>query len=98
MVTSWPNHWDRIGNKTSFTYGMLRGNIMNPEKLADNVSTTFIRIDRLTRLPRKCWEGKVAGIKRTADKVWFEFELERQIECPQKYVGYPEGWFADDES
>ena len=98
MVTSWTDHWDRTGNQTSFSYSMLRGRIMNPANLTDNVYTIFIRIDKTTRLPRKCWEGEVLGIKRTADKVWFEFRLKGEITCPQKYVGYPEGWFADDEA
>ena len=71
---------------------------MNPTRLVDNIPTTFIRVDRTTRLPRKCWEGKVTRIKKAADKVWFEFVLDREIECPQKYIGYPEGWFADEEA
>src|SRR6266481_3165776 len=96
MVTSWPNHWDRIRNKAAFTYSMLRGGVMNPEKIVDHTPTIFIKIDKETKLPKKCWEGKIYGKNRTDDKVWFEFSLFRQIECPKKYIGYPEGWYADE--
>ena len=69
---------------------------MNPEKLSDHVRTIFIRIDGTTRLPKKCWEGEVYKITRRTEKVWFEFRLDREIQCPQKYIGYPEGWYVDE--
>ncbi len=96
MVTAWSNHWDKIGNTTSFSYPMLRGAIMNPERLVDHTPTIFIRIDRTTKLPKKCWEGEIYKITRRTEKVWFEFSLNREIPCPQKYIGYPEGWYADE--
>lgn len=95
MVTTWSNHWDRTGNTTSFSYAMLRGAIMNPERLVDHTPTVFIRIDSTTKLPKKCWEGEVYKITRRTEKVWFEFSLDREVLCPQKYIGYPEGWYED---
>jgi hypothetical protein len=96
MVTTWPNHWDRIGNKSSFSYSMLRGGVMDPSRIVDRTPTIFIRIDKETRLPRKCWEGELLSYKRTSDKVWFKFRLDREIPCPPKYLGFPNGWFTDD--
>jgi hypothetical protein len=95
MVTSWPNYWDRIGNKGSYSYSMLKGGVMDPQKIVEHTPTVFIRIDKETRLPRKCWQGELLLAKRTSDKVWFEFRLDSEIPCPQKYVGYTEGWFTD---
>jgi len=96
MVTSWSNHWDRTGNKSSYSYSMLRGGVMDPGRIVDHTPTVFGRIDRETRVPKKCWQGELLSTKRTSDKVWFEFRLDVPITCPEKCVGYPEGWFIDD--
>ncbi len=96
MVTTWSNHWDRAGSKSSYSFSMLRGGVMDPDRIVDHTPTVFIRIDRETRLPRKCWEGEIFSVKRTSDKVWFEFRLDEEITCPQQYVGNPEGWFTDE--
>jgi hypothetical protein len=96
MVTTWPNHWDRVGNKSSFSYSMLKGGVMDPSRIVNHTPAVFIRIDKETKLPRKCWEGELLVSKRTSDKVWFEFRLDGEIHCPQQYVGFPEGWFTDE--
>jgi hypothetical protein len=66
---------------------MLRGAIMNPERLVDHTPTVFIRIDSTTKLPKKCWEGEVYKITRRTEKVWFEFSLDREVLCPQGHGG-----------
>ncbi len=96
MVTTWLNHWDKIGGKSSFSYSMLRGGVMDPSRIVDRTPTVFIKIDKETRLPRKCWEGELVSARWTSDKVLFEFKLQAEIPCPQKYVGFPEGWFTDE--
>lgn len=91
MVTGWPNHWDRTGNKSSYSYSMLKGGVIDPGKIVDHTPTVFIRIGRETKLPRKCWQGEILSTKRTSDKIWFEFRLDKEVLRSQKYVGYPEG-------
>jgi hypothetical protein len=95
LVTGWPRHWDKIANKTSFTYSMLHGKIMNPDNIIDHTPTVFIKTDRLG-LVEKCWEGEVYGKKRTEDKVWFEFRLDHVIPCPPQYASYRAGWWVDE--
>jgi hypothetical protein len=95
LVTSWPRHWDKIGNKTSFSYSMLRGIIMNPDRIIDKTPAVFIKIDRIG-LPEKCWEGIILGKKRTEDDLWFEFRLDREIRCPPQYLGKSDGWYVDE--
>jgi hypothetical protein len=77
---------------------MLRGGVIDPSKIVNHTPTIFLRIDRETKLPRKCWQGEIPSTKRTSEKVWFKFRLDSEIPCPQEYVGYPEGWFTDTKS
>ena len=69
---------------------------MNPGRIVDHTPTIFIKLDRETKLPKRCWEGEMYGKKRTEDTIWFEFSLFRDLICPRKYVGYPEGWYVDE--
>ena len=96
LVTSWPKHWDKIGGKSSFTYSMLKGRIMDPERIVVPAPAVFIKLDRETRLPQKCWKGEITAKKRTENRIWFDFRIDGTIECPPQYIGYPEGWFAED--
>jgi hypothetical protein len=87
-----------VGNKTSFTYSMLRGAVMDPNKISENTPAVFIKVDRESHLPQKCWEGLILKVTRTSNKVWFEFKLDNVIECPPKYIGSPDGWYTDESS
>jgi hypothetical protein len=95
MVTDWRGHWDKVGGQSSYSYSMLRGAILDPARIVDPSQAVFIKLDKTTRLPQKCWEGEVFGIVRRTEKVWFKFRLNREIQCPQKYVGYPDGWYGE---
>ena len=68
---------------------------MNPDHISENTPALFIRADRETRLPQKCWKGELLSKKRTEDKVWFTFRLDSVVECPQKWIGTPDGWYDD---
>ncbi len=94
-MTGFPRHWDKVGNKTSFTYSMLHGKVMNPDNIVDHTPTVFIKTDRLG-LPEKCWEGEILSKKKTEDKVWFEFSLGREIECLPQYLAHRAGWYVDE--
>ena len=98
LITSRSNHWDRVGNVSSYPYEMLRGGVMNPEKLADHTPAIFVKVDREMRTPEKSWEGEVFKITRRADKVWLEFRLGRVTTCPENFAGSPDGWYTDGES
>lgn len=74
---------------------MLRGIIMNPDRIVDHTPTIFIKTNRIG-LPVRCWEGEIFGKKKTEDKVWFKFRLDREIQCPPQYLGKREGWYVDE--
>ena len=95
LITSRSNHWDRVGNVSSYPYEMLRGAVMNPEKLADHTQAIFVKVDKEMRTPEKSWEGEVVKITRRADKVWLQFRLGRATTCPEKFAGSPDGWYTD---
>ena len=95
LITSRSNHWDRVGNVSSYPYELLRGAVMNPEKLADNTPAIFVKVDKEMRTPVKSWEGEVVKITRRADKVWLQFRLGRATACPEKFAGSPDGWYTD---
>lgn len=97
LVTGFPRHWDKVGNKSSFTFQMLHGKVMNPDNIVEHTSSIFIKIDSLG-LVSKCWEGEILTKKKTEEKVWFEFALSREIPCPPQYVAYRPGWYVDEAS
>jgi len=75
---------------------MLKGLVMNSENLADNTPSVFVKVNKETRIPEKCWEGEVTMMTKRTDKVWFQFTLGKLVECPPMYVGSPDGWYADE--
>ena len=95
LITSRSNHWDKVGNVSSFPYEMLRGGVMNPERLADNTPAIFVKVDKEMRTPERCWEGEVVKVTRRTDKVWLQFRLGRVTTCPENFAGSPDGWYTD---
>ena len=95
LVTSRSNHWDRVGNISSYPFQMLRGAVMNPEKLADHTPAIFVKVDKEMRTTEKCWEGEVIKITRRTDKVWLQFRLGGVTACPENFAGSPDGWYTD---
>lgn len=96
LITSRANHWDRVGNVSSYPYEMLRGAVMNPERLVEQTPAIFVKVDKEMRTPEKSWEGRVVKITRRTDKVWLQFVLGRTTTCPENFAGSPDGWYADD--
>ena len=95
LITSRSNHWDRVGNISSYPFQMLRGAVMNPERLADHTPAIFVKVDREMRTTEKCWEGEVIKITRRTDKVWLQFRLAGVTACPENFAGSPDGWYTD---
>jgi hypothetical protein len=58
LITSRSNHWDRVGNVSSYPYEMLRGGVMNPERLADHTPAVFVKVDKEMRIPEKSWRAR----------------------------------------
>jgi len=96
LITSRPNHWDKVGNLSSYPYTMLRGAVMNPERLAENTAAVFVKVDREMRTPEKAWEGEVTKVTRRTDKVWLQFRLGRVVTCPERFAASPDGWYTDE--
>ncbi len=95
LITSRSNHWDRVDNVSSYPFQMLRGAVMNPERLADHTPAIFVKVDREMRTTEKCWEGEVIKITRRTDKVWLQFRLSGVTTCPENFAGSPDGWYTD---
>ena len=95
LITSLANHWDNVNNLSSYPYTLLRGAIMNPDKLTDKTRAIFVKVNRETRMPERCWEGEVSKITKRTDKVWLQFRLAGQTKFPEKYGGSPDGWYVD---
>lgn len=96
MVTDFDKHWDRIeGNFTSFPPKMIKLRSRS-EKLVSGTETIFIKRIPETDEVEKAWRGKITGIEKMPGKVFFRVEIEEEIECPEKYRGYGNGWYVVD--
>ena len=95
LITCWPKHWDKISGTSSYPYSMLKGLLLNPANLVDDTPSLFIKVNRDTRIPEKCWEGKVLKVTKRTDKVWFQFNLVRGVDCSERYAGSPDGWYGE---
>src|SRR5208282_2366793 len=95
LITSWGKHWDRVNGLSSYPFSMLKGLLLNPANLQDNTRALFIKVNKDTRIPEKCWDGTITKITKRTEKVWFQFSLERVVECPTQYAGSPDGWYGE---
>lgn len=43
----------------------------------------------------KIWSGKVHDIQKIPGSIFFRVEIEKEINCPEKYVGYENGWYVE---
>lgn len=94
LVTDFPNHWDNIkGDMTSYPPKMVKG--MKPDKLASGVDTVFIKKYSGSDDIEKAWSGKVLDIQRIPGSIFFRVEIEKEIECPEKYFNYGNGWYVE---
>lgn len=96
MVTHWNKHWDKLPqNRTYYAPGMFKQG-MSGEKLEEKTPTTFIKLDRITRRPERAWEGYVHNItQQEGGKIYFMVALASEIEVPEKYIAYIEGWYLE---
>jgi hypothetical protein len=100
MVTNWKGHWDRLPDGiTRFTLGMLKWRWQDSQ-LVDYTVTVFIKLNRATYEVEKAWIGGTSNFKRILDKgrefIFFKVFLEKEIQCPESYRGYPEGWYIEE--
>jgi hypothetical protein len=99
MVTKFDKHWDKIEKgETSYGIGMLRDN-MSESKLAENTETIFIKKERDIAMSQ-AWRGSVGHIRRAASKgkkkIYFSVTITEQIDFPEKYRPYSEGWYLEE--
>lgn len=100
MVTNWEGHWDNLpGEKTYYTLGMLKGK-MGENRVADNVETVFIKLNKSSKTFEKAWVGKTGsfkkGEKNNKKVIYFTVTLDREIECPGAYRNHTEGWYLEE--
>lgn len=95
LITSWSKHWDKVDGLSSYPHTMLKGAAMSPANLVDDTPALFIKVNRETRIPEKCWEGRVTKVTKRTEKIWFHFILGGQVQCPERYAGSPDGWYAE---
>ena len=99
MVTNWYRHWNSIrNNRTLFTERMFSG-AMNRELLEPMTKTIFIKRNKNTKCLEYAWIGKVRDFKDTTYKndpaIEFTVIIEKEIECPKKYLNYELGWHIE---
>ena len=96
MVTHFKNHWDHIPqNQSSYPPKMLK-NGMDKNKIVENTTTVFVRLNDRTLKPEKAWIGCTYNFKVETDRIRFQVEIEKEITCPQEYCNYKQGWYVDE--
>lgn len=96
MITHWKNHWNNVpNNQTFYSLRMLKN--LNEKDLKENTSTIFIKLNEKTRRPERAWKGIVYNFKvnNLERRIYFEFQLDKEILVPEKYRGWKEGWYID---
>lgn len=96
MVTDFENHWDKIkGNFTSYSPKMIKLRSRN-EKLISGTDTIFIKKFIDSDEIEETWQGRVLDIEKMPGKVFFRVEIEKVIDCPEKYRAYGNGWYIEE--
>ncbi len=95
MVTDYDNHWDSIDkNYTSYTPKMLKQG-MSRDKFVNGTETIFIKkMERSTEV-EVAWLGKIWDIMDVPGKIFFRVEIGEEIECPEEYEDYENGWYIE---
>jgi len=98
MITHWKNHWNNVPNNQTF-YSLEMLKTLNVKDLRENTSTIFIKLNERTRRPERAWEGVVYNfrVNDVENRIYFDFRLDREILVPEKYRGWTEGWYIDEE-
>lgn len=95
MVTDFDKHWDKIeGNFTSYSPGMIKKR-SRTEKLVSGTDTIFVKKIPDSDEIEKAWLGKVWNIEKMPGKVFFRVEIEKEIDCPDKYKAFGNGWYIE---
>lgn len=101
MVTSFERHWNNIlGNRTYYTRPMFR-NGMSENKIKGGTGALFIKLKKGgSGAIEGCWIGKVFDFEKInrggKDRFYFVVKIEKEIQCPAKYLDYTEGWYPDE--
>jgi hypothetical protein len=95
LITDFPNHWDKIPqNMTSYSPGMVKPKAFK-DKLQPGMPTIFIKKEKYTDKVEKAWSGTVFNIQQIPGSIFFRVEIEKEIECPEEYVGWGNGWWVE---
>jgi hypothetical protein len=96
MVTDFENHWDKIpGNFTSYSPKMVKLQSRN-EKLVAGTDTIFIKKSPDSDEIENAWMGKVRDIEKMPGKIFFRVEIDKVIDCPEKFRTYGNGWYIEE--
>jgi hypothetical protein len=96
MITDWDNHWDAIPkNFTSYSPKMLKSKSLK-DNLVSGTTTIFIRKQKESDIIEKSWIGKVYDVAKVPGNIFFRVELEKEIECPDEYRDYRNGWYIEE--
>lgn len=93
MITSWDDHWDKIGYRYTYYPKSMMKEGMNEDLIEDNARTIFIKINKETKEPEKAWIGTVSNFIIEGDKVRFKVNIEKETPVPEEYRGKSEGWY-----
>jgi len=86
--------------KTRYSIGMLKGK-MKECKYLDGTKTIFIKRSKTNKKIEKSWIGTTScfevGEYKNQKAIYFKVNLEKEIDCPEAYRSYPEGWYLVEE-
>ena len=95
MVTDFDNHWDNIEkNYTSYTPKMIKQKVTK-DKYVNGTDTLFIKKMEHSAEVEMAWIGKVWDIMDVPGKIFFRVEIEKEIEYPEEYLLFENGWYFE---
>ena len=96
MVTDFDKHWDKIpGNFTSYSPKMVKQQPRG-KNLSSGIETIFIKKLPESSNVEKAWIGKVNDIEKMPGKIFFRVQIDKEIECPEEYREYGNGWYIEE--
>jgi hypothetical protein len=68
---------------------------LKKEDLVSGTKTVFIKKEKFSSDIENTWIGKVTNIENLSGKIFFRVEIEKEIECPEKYAEIENGWYIE---
>ena len=94
---NWAKHWDSLDNSTLYTMPAIKDGLAN-NPWPSEATTLFIKRTEENKF-EKSWIGKAKNFRHDPNKgkpgIRFEVSDLQEIECPQAYKEYSNGWHSN---